>query len=215
MWFNKKKKSGEYTPTQMQKIKDYEYLNTLAMEGKSVLIGDTAASLFPCEELFPFRVYNRSIAEDTADKLLSRLERNCVNIAPRTVILMIGATDIINGRNPSDILENIRAIVARLVDTNEKRYIYVCSIPPLTSRGNYSAAIGSVNTALSTSWSDQKYIRYFDAYDALTDESGVAKSIFFASDGIPNIHGFAVIAKKLLEAMNYNPNQNNQHRNKQ
>ena len=212
MLFNKKKKSFQYTTRQVQVIKDYEYLNTMASEGKGVLIGDTAAGLFPCEELFPFRVYNRSVIDDTTDKLLTRLDKNCLNIAPRSVILMIGASDIIFGRAPSAIVSNITRAVSALTADNNKRYIYVCSLPPLSSRASYASSIATVNDALQGQWTNDRYVKYVDVYAALTDDNGEAKSIFFASDGIPNIHGYAVMAKRLLEAMNYNPNPNNQNK---
>ncbi len=78
----------DYDIVKKTKMENFELLNKSAKENQVVFIGDSIIELFPTYELFADKdkiVYNRGISGDTSDRMLERMDKNCLNINPNVV----------------------------------------------------------------------------------------------------------------------------------
>lgn len=191
---------GEYAKSMMDK---FTFLNSIAEENKVVFIGDSITEAYPLSEFFEGIVYNRGISGDTSDRLLERLDCNCLNIKPRTVVILIGTNDLNFLRKVEDIIRDICAIVDKICTTLPKCKVIIQSVYPTRQLPTRKICdINAINAAVEKYVANLKNVVYVDLTKALSDEDGEAKRVFF-NDGLhPNIHGYVTISKELKKYLN-------------
>lgn len=114
------------------RAKQYTVLNQNATKNQIVFLGDSLTEFYKINEFFHnANPYNRGIANDTTDGVLSRLYDNVLIIEPRKVFLQIGINDFFRKRNIEDILSNIKKILLELRSNLPNANIYMLSLYPV------------------------------------------------------------------------------------
>lgn len=201
----------EYDTIKMTKMTNYELLNQTAEKEQVVIIGDSIVELYPTYELYADKdkeVYNRGISGDTSDRLLERLDKNALNIAPSTLCILVGTNDIGRGISQDVTLDNISQCIDK-AQTAQVSEIIIQSVYPVNYNVN-KAMVGrrknsdiiEFNKKLKT-LCEEKNVVYADVFSILTDEDGNFNTDF-TYDGLhPNAKGYIEITKVLSPIINW------------
>lgn len=115
------------------KVLSYAIQNTNLAKGQVVFLGDSITDLYILDDHYadlPFACYNRGIGGDTTAGVLKRLQVSVFDLAPRAVVLLIGANDV-NGNIPQEeILSRYRQIVTAITTQLPDTKLYCISILP-------------------------------------------------------------------------------------
>ncbi|MEG1663529.1 MAG: GDSL-type esterase/lipase family protein [Clostridia bacterium] len=192
-----------YDTGKQNKMDNYNLLNETAKSGQAVMIGDSIVEIFPIE-LFSnvkLEVYNRGIGGDTSDRLLERLDKNALAIAPKVLSVLVGTNDL-NYKISGSTVGNIKQIVEKAKLAGVPNVI-VQSIYPVNKSVNKkmvgkrkNADIMLTNTQIKNVC-DELNVTYLNVYDSLLDGSGnLDASLTY--DGLHlNVAGFKIVANLL------------------
>lgn len=198
--------STEYDIVKQTKMENFELLNKSAKHNQVVFIGDSIIELYPTYELFANNsliFYNRGISGDTSDKMLERLDKNCLNINPMTVMILIGTNDIQKEIDHSVILKNIEESILKCKQ-NGVREIIISGLYPVNKPINSGMVGRRTNKEIVTlnakiqKLTNDKAVTYFDAYSILKDSEGNFTKEY-TYDGLhPNAKGYEVITNAIM-----------------
>ena len=200
-------KRSKYNCEMKNKADNYAHLNkNHCRKGQIVLAGDSITDFYNNYELFyeyteksGKAVYNRGISGDTTNRLLERLESNVLCLEPGKVVYLIGTNDHAMGASDEYILDNIKTIIERTKNACPDCKIAVQSIyPVIDHRQRKNKDLKPVNELIKKLCCETDVL-YIDLFDALCDENGSFDKAY-TYDGLhPNVHGYEVITKALLE----------------
>lgn len=141
-----------------------------------VMLGDSITDRCLWDELLGNpHVRNRGISADRAEWMHDRLDP-IVGGHPKKLFLMIGVNDLGAGREPEEVVENIRKIVGRFENESPRTKIYIQSILPYNSiiREKGVKVNPNIHRAneLLIEMCAQKGLEYIDIHSRLEDEQG-------------------------------------------
>lgn len=129
------------------------YAAAPAEAGHVVLVGDSLTEFGPWAELLGRAdVLNRGIAGDTVSGVARRLGP-LLQGPPRVVALLIGINDLLDGRAPDTVIEDIRALCLRIRADAPATQLVVQSLLPVAPTvvgAQHPPRIAAVNAALPT-----------------------------------------------------------------
>ena len=196
----------EYDIVKKTKMENFELLNRSAKENQVVFIGDSIIELFPTYELFADKdkiVYNRGISGDTSDRMLERMDKNCLNINPNVVYILVGTNDIAKNIDHSTIIDNISKSIDKCKENGVQKII-VSGLYPVNKAIN-SNMVGSrtneeileLNSKLQVLVKNKSVV-YSDVFDCLKDSQGNFDKEY-TYDGLhPNAKGYLVITNTIM-----------------
>ena len=165
-----------------RKCESYAVQNTNLSKGQIVFIGDSITDLYPLDDYYAdldLAVYNRGIGGDTTGGVLNRLAVSVTDLAPSTVVLMIGTNDV-NGIETVDaIARRYEKILDSLRTSLPDTEIYCMSVIPQNEDvesystvvvKNSIARIHELNGRI-TALCEEKGLTYLDLYTLLADEN--------------------------------------------
>lgn len=200
-------KRSRYNCDMQNKADNYAHLNkNHCRKGQIVLAGDSITDFYNNYELFyeyteksGKAVYNRGISGDTSNRLIERLETNVLCLEPEKVVYLIGTNDHAMGASDEYIVSNIRKIIDMTKKACPDCKIAVQSIYPVVDhRQRKNRDLKPINELIKKVCSETD-TTYIDLFDALCDENGSFNKKY-TYDGLhPNVHGYEVITKALLE----------------
>lgn len=200
-------KRTRYCRDRQNKADNYTHLNkNYCKKGQVVLAGDSITDFYNYYELFcDYReksgkaVYNRGISGDTTNRLLERLESNVLCIEPEKVVYLIGTNDIACGASAEYVAENIKALIERTRERCPGCKIAVQSVYPVNRRRDRkNKDILPLNELIKRVCRETDTV-YIDLYDKLCDSEGNL-SESYSYDGLhPNVHGYEVITRAIVE----------------
>ncbi len=87
------------TEEQRRKIKSYDYLNQIALKGKTLFTGSSLMEMFPICEIARSRgieevVYNRGVGGLNTDEFLEYIHILLLDLEPSRIFINIGTNDI-------------------------------------------------------------------------------------------------------------------------
>lgn len=87
------------TEEQRRKIKNYDYLNQIALKGKTLFTGSSLMEMFPICEIARSRgieevVYNRGVGGLNTDEFLEYIHILLLDLEPSRIFINIGTNDI-------------------------------------------------------------------------------------------------------------------------
>ncbi len=206
---------SKYDNVKNTKRANYKFLNeTAALQGQTVLAGDSITEIFNCYELFynwskanNCAVYNRGISGDTSNRLSERFYDNVLNIRPKNIILLIGTNDIGMGRKPADAVENIRDILEQIRNCSADANVILQAVYPVNKKMSAeSRSMVGIRTngkiremnALLKPLAKDFCCAWLDLTDALSDENGDLNKNY-CYDGLHlNANGFKVAAENII-----------------
>ena len=207
MNLRKFEKRSRYNCEMQNKADNYTHLNKKhCKKGQIVLAGDSITDFYNNYELFyeytaksGKAVYNRGIGGDTTNRLLERLESNVLCLEPEKVVYLIGTNDHAMGASDEYIIDNIKTIIERTNKACPDCKIAVQSIyPVIDHRQRKNKDLKPINELIKKLCRETDVL-YIDLFDDLCDEKGSFNKAY-TYDGLhPNVHGYEVITKALLE----------------
>jgi lysophospholipase L1-like esterase len=163
--------------------------------GDSITQGwDSLAQDFP-----NFKTVNRGIGGDTTRGVLYRLDADVLSLKPRAIVLLIGTNDIGNGADPSDVSDNIKAILKAIRDKYPKMPVIVCEVMPSSEKKQRPAAkIEALNKLIKKDMRWHRHTYLCDTWSIFADANGDAPQDIFPDLLHPNSTGYG----KWTEALN-------------
>lgn len=199
---------------------DYDFANEQVLYLKKqvdyLFIGDSITQLWNLDLYFDTDkvLVNRGIGGDCSKYLRKRFDADCIQLKPRTAIVMIGTNDIFRcdedlwwrkeGEEEEAVLEEYRNNIRAILEKCEKNNVEVvlCSVLPSTIAPPYSRErrwrmTTEMNEFLQSL--GKKYINYFDS---LTDDGRNIRE-GLSLDGIhPNAEAYEIMASIAKKELN-------------
>lgn len=207
-------KLTKYDNVKNVKKNNFRRLNeTLALNGQTILFGDSITEIFNWYELFydfsqksGQAVYNRGISGDTSDRLLERLDENALNITPKNIAILIGTNDIGAGIPNEFTVKNIDTMIGKIKDRLPECNIILEAVYPVNKtipeskfmvgkRNNKT--IKELNNEL-VKLTEKHDCAWLDLTDKLSDKKGELDKAY-CYDGLHlNVYGFEIVAENLI-----------------
>ena len=102
-----------------------------------ILLGDSITEGFPTDSLLKgFHVINKGVSGDRTDLVLTRLNRDVIDLAPTAVFVLIGTNDMASGFSNNTLLVNYERIIFRITKNLTGTKLFVQSILPTRNLEN-------------------------------------------------------------------------------
>ena len=196
---------------QSVRLVQYRILNRLAKKGNILFTGSSLMEQFPINELLMnngmhHAIYNRGIGGDGTQGGLDRLQVSVFDLAPSTVVLMIGINDLDGGRSNEYIASNYEKIVKEIRTKLPSTELLCMSVIPQHEKleeytwlrmENTIPQIKKLNVEIQRI-AEENGAQYVDLFSAVKDDNDrLIKE--YSDDGIHlNANGFAVWTATLL-----------------
>ncbi|MGA7161678.1 MAG: GDSL-type esterase/lipase family protein [Bacteroidota bacterium] len=96
-----------------------------------ILLGDSITQGFPTDTLLKdFSVINKGISGDRTDRVLERLNRDVIQLAPSALFLLVGTNDIGSGFSNNTLLVNYERMILRITKNVPGIKLFIESILP-------------------------------------------------------------------------------------
>lgn len=200
-------KKSRYNCEMQNKADNYAHLNkNYCKKGQIVLAGDSITDFYNNYELFydyteknGKAVYNRGIGGDTTNRLIERLESNVLCLEPEKVVYLIGTNDHAKGADDEYIISNIKTVIGMTRNACPGCEIAVQSIyPVIDHKQRKNKNLKPLNEKLKKLCRETDVV-YIDLFDSLCDSNGSFDKTY-TYDGLhPNVYGYEVVTKALLE----------------
>jgi lysophospholipase L1-like esterase len=129
--------------------------------------------------------------------MLVRLD-DVIALDPSGVVMLMGTNDLSRSATPEMVAGNVKEIIAKLKEHNEKMPIVLCAIMPSSaSKDRPKEKIIAANKLLHEAVKDDSQVTYFDTYELFADENGDAPEAEFPDLLHPNKAGYAKWAEAL------------------
>ncbi len=142
---------------------------------------------------FPnLKTVNRGIGGDTTRGVLYRLDADVLLLHPRAIVLLIGTNDLGNGADPSDVADNIKAILKAVHREYPRVPVIVCEVMPSSEKKHRPPdKIEKLNKLIKKDvrWRSHTYL--CDTWSIFADANGDAPQDEFPDLLHPNAMGYA------------------------
>ena len=191
------------------KCYSFSVQNANLSKGQIVFIGDSITDLYPLDTYYTGlnrATYNRGIGGDVTQGVLDRLQVSVFDLAPSTVVLMIGINDLDGGRSNEYIASNYEKIVKEIRTKLPSTELLCMSVIPQHEKleeytwlrmENTIPQIKKLNVEIQRI-AEENGAQYVDLFSAVKDDNDrLIKE--YSDDGIHlNANGFAVWTETLL-----------------
>jgi len=139
---------------------------------------------------------NKGINGDSTDGMLGRFRTSVEAERPNYVVIWGGINDLYAGREPSHVMENLKKLYTRTLETGARPT--ACTLTPTEADDRMNARIRTLN-ALITRHCDREGIRLVDLFSALAGPDG-RLSPAYSSDGVHlTPQGYAAVAQTIFD----------------
>jgi lysophospholipase L1-like esterase/dienelactone hydrolase len=141
---------------------------------------------------FPnFKTANRGIGGDTTRGLRYRVT-DVIAVKPKAVSILIGTNDLDQGTEPDVVVENLKVIVADLLESNPKLPIIINKVMPRRAKPKlFPDKIETLNSLYEQSFKDNGQITFCDTWTLFDNGDGQCKKEEFPDMLHPNDAGYA------------------------
>jgi lysophospholipase L1-like esterase len=175
-----------------------------------LFIGDSLTQWWNFEGRKPFEKYfgkykteNRGVSGDTTKDVLIRLNSGVFeNLNPETIILLIGANDILMGYGKDEVSKGIRNVLEKIEQLYPSSKIILLGVFPVSFKpDSYRKTVNEVNNIIKN-FENKKHISYFNKGNKFLDENrNIPQNIM--SDGVHlTEYGYDIWGKFLLSIIN-------------
>lgn len=149
-----------------------------------ILLGDSITAGFSTGTLLKeFSVVNKGVAGDRTDRVLERLNRDVIDLAPSAVFLLIGINDVGAGFSNNTLLVNYERLILRITKNAPGAKLFLQSILP--TRGIENRPLERIQLLnVEIHKLAMKYgVKFLDIYTLFVNEKGdLAEE--FSDDGL-------------------------------
>lgn len=196
---------------QLQKAENYAELATTTQKNGVVFLGDSIFEMYDLDKYFQGRDYiNRGISSNESADVLARLQTNVIDIAPKIVILHVGANDLGHKVASETYLTNMNTIISTITTQLPDCTLFVDSIYPTIRLDNFNSrnltkhrdntAIANLNSKLNNickkyeATNNVKFIT--STYNYLFEGKGMNKTCTI--DGLHlSGYGYRIISREI------------------
>lgn len=195
----------------ISKADEYALYNQISKHNQIVMLGDSITEMYSLQEFFPDKqMYNRGISGNTTREVLTRLDRNVINIIPSQIFIQIGVNDLAkNGDNAiTDAYNNIVKIIEHLQRELPDTKINVVSLFPVNRKKSKTATIFTMQARnnirisnLNNKLNNYCYtnnITFIDIYTHLLDENKNLRKDFTIEGLHLNFNGYKAVSQVLF-----------------
>ncbi len=182
-----------------------------------LFVGDSITQLWNLKAYFKTDKYleNRGAGGDDSTYLLKRFDADCIQLHPKTVIMMIGTNDVARTDNDlwwrttgedvekvlSEYKDNVRQMLAKCDEAGIE--VILCSVIPSKIAPPFDREVRWSMTKQMNEFLQSLGRTYVDYHSVLT-EDGKSLSEELSPDGIhPNAKAYALMAQKLKEVLEF------------
>lgn len=195
----------------ISKADEYALYNQISKHKQIVMLGDSITEMYSLQEFFPDKqMYNRGISGNTTREVLTRLDRNVINIMPSQIFIQIGVNDLAkNGDNAiTNAYNNTVKIIEHLQNELPDTKIIVVSLFPVNRKKSKTATIFTMQARnnirisnLNNKLNNYCYtnnITFIDVYTHLLDENKNLRKDFTIEGLHLNFNGYKVVSQVLF-----------------
>jgi lysophospholipase L1-like esterase len=151
---------------------------------KIIFLGDSITEGFDLKLYFPnLDIVNKGIYGDNTDGVLSRINKDAVELNPDIVFLLIGTNDFACGKTNTMLIDNLKKILTLLKNNIPAAAVYHASILPVRGLDNRNNTdIQEVNKEME-SFCISEGIIYFNLYPHFLN-AGLELAEKYSEDGL-------------------------------
>jgi acyl-CoA thioesterase-1 len=139
---------------------------------------------------------NKGINGDSTDGMLGRFRMSVESERPNYVIIWGGINDLYAGREPGQVVENLKRLYARTLETGAGPV--ACTLTPTEADDRMNSRIRELN-ALITAHCDGEGIRVVDLFSSLAGPDGRLNSVY-SNDGVHlSLQGYVAVAHAVFD----------------
>ncbi len=169
-------------------------------QGAVVFFGDSITQGWGtlAKDFLNMKVANRGISGDTTRGLRYRVRGDVIAVKPKAVSILIGTNDLDQGSEPEVIVENVKAIIADLLDSNPKLPIVINKVMPRgTKPGKFPEKIKTLNGLYEQAFAGNSQITFCDTWSIFEIGNGQCRKEEFPDMLHPNEAGYTKWAAAL------------------
>jgi lysophospholipase L1-like esterase len=155
-------------------------------KGAVVFLGDSITQGWGMlQSDFPdLKVANRGISGDISSGVLFRLKDDVLDLDPAGVVLLIGTNDLGDGEDPTDVAQNIEAILQAIESYNPRLKVIVCQVMPRSENGQqlYADKIKQLNSTVADYVKTNPNFALCDTWSIYADANGDPNPADFVPD---------------------------------
>lgn len=196
----------------IEEIRAFEAADAKAFPapGQIVFVGSSSFTNWTnmARDLAPFPVVRRGFGGSQIDDSLRYVERIVIPYQPKMVVVYAGDNDLANGRTPQAILDDFKAMVAKIHAALPETKIAYLSIKPSISRWDNIANIRAANQLIQEFTTHDARLSYIDIFPATLGADAKPKPDIFLEDNLHlNLKGYDLWAEviKAHLAQNFKP----------
>ena len=139
---------------------------------------------------------NKGINGDSTDGMLGRFRTSVESERPDYVIIWGGINDLYAGREPRRVMENLKRLYARTLETGAGPI--ACTLTPTEADDRMNSRIRELN-ALISEHCDGEGIRLVDLFSSLAGLDGRLNPVY-SNDGVHlSLQGYAAVARTIFD----------------
>lgn len=139
---------------------------------------------------------NKGINGDSTDGMLGRFRTSVEAERPDYVIIWAGINDLYAGREPRQVVENLKRLYARTLEAGAGPI--ACTLTPTEADDRMNSRISELNT-LMTEHCDGEGIRVVDLFSSLAGPDGRLNTVY-SNDGVHlSLQGYAAVALTVFD----------------
>ncbi len=176
----------------------------------AVFMGDSITDAWAFDDPSFFADNNfigRGISGQTSSEMLVRFRKDVLDLNPKYVLILAGTNDLAQNNGPIAIEDTYGNIVSMCeIAKLHKVKPVICSIIPASSfgwrkqLGDRSNDIITLNNMLKA-YAAKNHFKYIDYHSALKDEVNGLQTALGKDDVHPNLFGYQIMEKIVLEAL--------------
>lgn len=125
---------------QLKKAEAYATIADSTEKGGVVFVGDSIIEMYDLDKYYKDKNYiNRGISSNESEDILNRLQTNVIDIAPKVIILHIGANDIGHKVSKEKFRANVEKIIIQIQQQLPECKLFIDSIYPTLTLNNYNS----------------------------------------------------------------------------
>jgi lysophospholipase L1-like esterase len=171
-----------------------------------LFVGSSSIRLWMTHEFFPeLTVINRGFGGAHISDVIHFASQTILRYRPKLIVFYCGDNDIAAGKNPDQVLNDLKSLVDLIAKNLEKTQLIYISIKPSLSRWEFWAKMEETNKLISEYSKINESVHYLDIAQPMLEEDGKPNAHLFIEDGLHlNENGYELWNKLLSEYLENN-----------
>jgi len=154
-------------------------------ENEIVLVGSSSIRLWKSTEAFPdLKIINRGFGGSQMSDSVRYADRIILPYKPRIVVVFAGGNDINAKKTPEQVVEDFKALVAKIHGALPKTKIYYISINPNVARKSQEPKCRKANELIEQFTKSDPRLGYIDTAGHMCGEDGGPRPEILRQDGL-------------------------------